>query len=327
MDSPDDSPQIGPADVDREALDEKGTPLALLIKELGVELGPDSDSDAPTEGWRVLRRHRGVATLLGRPLSPEGHRWRLARIEPNGRAGMVRVHPDTAMLQPSRAERRRPLEFRWPALMNTVGDLEDFAIDIVNTGSTRWFPNQDSFHVIGVFTEPGVTGFDFGWVGSGTPRAVPLDPQEYARAPIHIDSAVWGGLEPGDYDLHPIMTGLSLRGDTPLRVTVSADMITRHGTQVGRSRRTAEERRESIEAQIGQLRSLISAGASLTALAETVAMANNDEDAHARIMDLCRCDEHAAQTIYESSLRVLRPGNKGALQQQIEELTHHLERF
>jgi len=326
MDSPGDSPQIGSVDVDRDALNQKGAQLAQLIEDLGFELDTESASGAPTDGWRVLRHPSGRTTLLGAPVSSEGDSWRLATVQPDIEAGIVRVHPETTRLRPSRADRRRPLELRWPALMDTGSDLEDFTIDIFNVGSTRWLPNDDTFHVIGVFTKPDVTHFDYGVVNSGKSKAVPLDPQEYARVPIHIDPKAWADLEPGNYDLHTVLIGLDLHGTVPLRVGVSAEMIARHVARAPRPRRTVTERRRSVETQVDQIRSLISAGASLAPLAQAVSASATDEDALARIRDLLACDEQTAQAIYGSSLRVLRPGNAATLQQQIDELTRHLDK-
>ncbi|GAA1181023.1 hypothetical protein [Nesterenkonia xinjiangensis] len=326
MDSPDNSPQIGSVDVERDALNKGGAQLAQLIEDLGFKLDTESASGAPTDGWRVLRRHAGRATLLGTPISSEGDSWRLATVQLDTGAGIVRVHPETARLRPSRADRRRPLELRWPALMETGSDLEDFAIDIVNVGSTRWLPNDDTFYVIGIFTKPGVTSFDYGVVSSGSSKAVPLDPQEYARVPIHIDPKTWADLEPGNYDLHTVLIGLNLHGTVPLRVSVSAEIIARHVARAPRPRRTVAERRRSVESQIDQLRSLISAGASLAPLAQAVSSSATEEDALVRIRDLLVCDEQTAQTIYGSSLRELRPGNAATLQQQIDELARHLDK-
>lgn len=325
MDAPDDSPQIGSVDVDREVLNERGTRLAQLIEELGLELATESASDAPTDGWRVLQRHTGGVTLLGAPVGPEGDSWRLANVAPDNGIRIVHIQPNTARLRPSRAERRRPLELRWPTVMQTGGDLEDFAIDIVNTGSTRWLPNEDTFHVLGTFAKPGVENFSFGWARSDKPEAVPLDPQDYARASIHINPAVWAGLEPGDYDLHAILTGLDLRAAAPLRVKVTAEMIARHSPQAPQPQRTLAEHRASVESQIRKLDGLLSAGASVANLAQTVAAAPTDEDALSRIRDLIVCDEQTARAIYGASLRVLRPGNAITLQHQIDVLTQYLE--
>ena len=103
----------------------------------------------------------------------------------------------------------------------------EFAVDIVNTGDTRWRPDGDGFLVVGTFTAPGVADAGFGWAALGQGRAVPLDPGEYARVPVSIDGAAWKQLKPGPHDLRALLVDLGLTSVTPLRVDLDAETIAR----------------------------------------------------------------------------------------------------
>lgn len=72
---------------------------------------------------------------------------------------------------------------------------------------------------LALLIEPGVTGFDYGWVGSGTSPAAALEPQECTRVPVRIDPHVWSSLTPGECDLHPLLRPLNLHR-TPPTITI-----------------------------------------------------------------------------------------------------------
>ncbi|WP_194421739.1 hypothetical protein [Microbacterium abyssi] len=322
MEPTDESPQLGDADVDREALAADGADLAALAEELGVQIDEQSAQGAPVDRWRVVKHHHSAGSiLLGAPTDLENKSWRVAYVQTRAADAMIRVHPDVMPLRASRSERRRGLMLRWPETMTTRQVADDFFIDIVNAGHSRWIPDGDGFQAVGVFTEPGVTAFSFGWASSGGHRAVPLDPGDYARVPVTVNSATWATLEPGEHDLHAILTGLDLRTDRPLRLDVSAEQIARHRALSPRHSLQPTERRRMIDAQITQTRAMITAGASLTRIAEAIATAETDREAVTRITQLLDCGEDGAQSIYDSPLRELRAGNAPSLESRIAELT------
>lgn len=91
-------------------------------------------------------------------------------------------------MRASLADRRRGLALRWPAAVRRDAAPDAFAVDIVNTGDVRWEPDGDSFHVMGTAGEPGDGTVSLGWASMGGMRAVPLDPGEYARVPVQVNS-------------------------------------------------------------------------------------------------------------------------------------------
>ncbi|MFE6735914.1 hypothetical protein [Microbacterium sp. NPDC057650] len=304
MDIRDDSPQVGPADVDEDALRERGVALVELITELGVRLDDSSAEDAPRGGWRVLRRYATGAAVIGAPAEPEGRAWRVAHVGAHPES-VVMVQPDPMPLRPSRVERRQGLELRWPTVMTSSPSRDDFVVDIVNTGSARWESDADGFHVVGVFTEPGATRFSFGWVSSSQHKAVPLDPGEYARVGVSINPGAWDNLEAGTYDLHAVLVSLGLRTLHPLTVELTADLLSRK--RAARSHTSPVNRRRMLDQQIEQARAQISASQSLDLVFHAVMTANTDDDAITGISRALSVDEQCAASIYHSPLQALSP--------------------
>lgn len=325
MDAPDDSPQIGRAEVDRAALSEVGVSLTELAIELGVELDAALD-DIPQDGWRVLRRQADDSIILGAPTDSDGEWWRFALVRSETGTTIARVLPDIARLRPSRVQRRAGLELRWPAIVEGEVDSDAFVIDVVNVGEQLWTPDRDdSFHTVGVLTPQGVTTFAFGWVSSGHQRAVPLGPGEYARLSLIIDRTAWADLQPGPHDLHAVLPELNLRSPQPLRVDLTAEVIAQHQVRATHQLRDADQRRQSLEDRIGHLSARLYASEAFTALAEAVATARSDEEALALIGTVLDRDRNAAQSVYHSPLSEFRPGNADVLRRQIEELTQRLD--
>lgn len=315
------SPQIGVTDVDADALVGAGVVLSVLVDELGARLDDSSAGDALTQGWRLLTETAAGPRLLGSPVDGKGSRWRLAYVHGEAGEAVVSVHPDVAPLRASQAERARGLELRWPALMHEGGEAGDFVIDIVNTGEERWLPSDDGFLVAGVFTAPGVADYYFGWASAGQPRAVALDPGEYARVPVSLQSSNWSALEPGWHDLQAVLVGLGLRASSPLAVELSAETIARHRERSSTHTATPEQRRRSIDTQIAQLNAWLIAGNRVRDLAAAVSASSSDDDAIARITRALDVDEAQARSIYNVPLRELSPSKTAALQRNIAEHT------
>ncbi|HXH36061.1 MAG TPA: hypothetical protein VNJ54_16905 [Plantibacter sp.] len=325
MDSMDDRPQIGRADIDRESLSEPGTTLTALIEALGFELDLASSEGAPDNGWRVLRRQVDDTFILGAPVSEDQKTWRVALRRSEERSSLVSVHPEPAKLRPSAAERRKGLELRWPGFTDDiagVGDLDDLVVDIVNTSDTMWMPNEDSFDALGVLTEPGVSDFGVSWMSSRRPPAVPLGPDEYARIPVHLDGhAVSTHTTPGWYDLHVVIVELGLRTAEPLRVELTAELIARHAARLQRTRPDAAAQRRWLDRRIAGLQAQLTASDSLVDIARAVVEAASDQDAIARIANILGCTTDDAQAIYHAPMQMLSPKSAGRLTRQIRALT------
>jgi hypothetical protein len=307
MDLSDDAPQVGPADVDRDALGERGIPLTALIAELGVELDASSASDAPPDGWRVLKRYPSGALVIGAPADRFGSTWRVAHVEAHAAGSVTIVQPDPMPLRPSRAERRRGLQLRWPALMTSGSAPDDFVVDIVNTSPARWQPDGDGFNVVGVFTDSGSTDVSFGWATSSQQKSVPLDPGEYARVPVSINPGVWSTLEPGTYDLHAVLVSLGLRTVQPLSIDLSAEAISRNQKRGTRPLASPASRRRMLDQEVERIQAQIRASHSLDRVVDAVMTAETDDDAIADIGRVLRVDANLAASIYHSALRDLSP--------------------
>lgn len=326
MDARDDVLQIGFVEVDRHALAGSGTRLTDLAAELEARLDPVSSADAQNDGWRIVRRQSGGPIVLGAPADEEGRTWRLAQVSGDSAGRVVTLHPDPQRLRPGRAERRRGLELRWPSFLADVDESETYVVDVVNAGGTRWVSSGDTFHAVGAFTKPGITEFSVSWGGLQLQNAVPLDPGDYARVIVDVESAAWSQLEPGEYDLHALLVDLDLRSSTPLRVRVSAEMIDTRRTRAHGRGQTPEERRGSFDDRIARLRARIMASSSLVAVAEAVADARTDADALGRISALLGCDDAQADAVYHSALRELHPGNAPIFERQIDNLVRMRDR-
>lgn len=325
MDVSDDSPQLGRADVDREALEATGVSLADLADELAAAVDSASAVDAPSEGWRVLRRHPAGSIFIGAPIDSEGLNWRVAQAELGTPRAIIRVHPDVLQLRPSRAERRRGLQLSWPSIIRADGG--PYAIDVVNVGNSPWTANGDSFHAVGVFSKPGEKNTGFTWTFLGHGEAVPLGPGDYARVPVTIDPSWWGRLEPGTYELSAVLVDLGLRAPQPLLVTLSSETIAGQRAKTRQRQQSPDDRRRSLDARAAEMRALMTAGDSLVPLATALAEAGDEADALERIMAALECDSAAAQAIYRAPLRELLPGNAPVLRQRLEQLEQHDRRI
>ena len=321
MDFSDDAPMVGPADVDAEALAERGVPLAELIAALGVSLDQASATDAPRDGWRVLKRYQSGAMVIGAPTDPTAAMWQVAHLDAPNAGAVVMVQPDPMPLRPSRAERRRGLELRWPAVVTDNPAASGYFVDIVNTGSSRWESDADGFYVVGAFTNPGSTAFSFGWIESSQHRPVPLDPGEYARVPVSINPGTWNSLEPGAYDLQAVLVSLGLRTIHPLQVEVSAELIAHYRRQNARSHSTPERRRRALDPQIERVRAQIAASDSLDRVVGAVATSQSDDDAITSIGHILKLDGDLARSVYHSSFSELHPSRGAQRERQLEHLS------
>jgi hypothetical protein len=322
MDFTDDSPQLGQADVNRDALAERGVPLAELIAELGATLDDSSAEYAPRDGWRVISRYPTGAVLIGAPVDPGDGVWRVAHVE--ARAGsVVMVQPEPMPLRPSRAARRRGLELRWPTVMTSSPSRGDFVVDIVNTGSARWESDTEGFYVAGAFTDPGSTDFSFGWMATNQHKAVPLDPGEYARVAVSINPGTWTTMEAGTHDLHAVLVSLGLRTLKPLSVEITTDLISQK--QAARTHPSPASRRRMLDQQIEQVHTQASASHSLDRVVQAVMSAQTDDDAIARISHLLAVDEQRAASVYHSPLQALSP-NSGRRDQHLAHLIAERDR-
>lgn len=310
MELADDSPQLGHVTVDRWALDEPGMPLRELAASLGLLVGDDEAGEAPVAGWRTLRRD-GDSVILGAPAASAGE-WHLAQGRLSDAQPSLSVHDDPVRLRPSRAERRRGLELRWPSLATTDDPVTSgFVVDIVNAGAERWRPDGDSFLVMGGIVTSDEQGFSFGYMSSGMPAAVPLDPGEYARTRVTVGVDVWARLEPGSYRLHAVLVELNLRAE-PLPITVTAEQIDRARAAAPDPARSRRAEQGWLERQIAELRAAMAAREVLPAIAEVVAREASHQEAVARIADVLSCDLEAARGVYGMPLSEIGADDSGS---------------
>jgi hypothetical protein len=320
MEFSDDDPQLGPADVDRAALSGPGIPLLSLALQLDLDLDVGSAADAPVDGWRILKRQGDGHALIGAPADHDGTRWRTAQVDASSPGSLVHVHSDSLALRPSRAERRRGLELRWPVHVLDPSGETGFVIDVVNTGDSRWVPNGDAFQIVGSFSAPGEDEHYVGGDRLPMTSASPLDPGEYARVRVSIPQGAWDAVEPGPYDLHALLLPLNLHSPAPFEVILSADTIDSYRALAHRAPMPGSLRRHA-KRHLAELRAQLAAGASLDAIADAVAEADSDEDAIARLADLLDVGVAAATAVYDAPLRALRPGNAPQLRRTIEDVT------
>ena len=310
MERDDDSPRLGHVTVERRALDEPGMPLRELAASLGLTVDEDDAADAPGDGWRMLRRDAD-SVILGAPAASAGD-WHLAQAGLSEPQPTLSMHGDALRLRPSRAERRRGLELRWPSLATTDDPVTSgFVVDIVNVGAERWRPDGDSFLVMGGIVTSDEQGFSFGYMSSGMPAAVPLDPGEYARTRVRVGVDVWAGLEPGSYRLHAVLVELNL-GAEPLPITVTAEQIDRARAAAPEPTRSRRAEQGWLERQIAELRAAMAAREVLPAIAEIVAREASHEGAVARIADVLSCDLEAARGVYGMPLSVIGADDSGS---------------
>lgn len=312
--------QIGDVDVEDAGLQAPGASLDDIAATLGLSPDDFVGDDLPDTGWRILARHENGFCAVGAPTDSTGLTWRVASIGPRG-SRRVHVASETLPLRPSRADRRRGLILRWPTVM-TEGELHDeFVVDIVNAGESRWIPNGDSFLVVGAFVHPGATEYSFGWAQSQASPAFPLDPGEYARVRVSINLGEWRGLEPGEYDLRAHLIGLGLHPDQPLRVSVTREQVDARKSQGGGNRISSADEKRMIDAEIQRVELTAAAMESSAIVIAAIASATSDDDAIDALSVALNCDRDAAQTIFHLPLRELRATKHATYTETIAELT------
>jgi hypothetical protein len=325
--------QVGPVEVGAEVVHADGRPLVELVKELAVPVA-EAEAEAvvaagaPADGWRVLHSREGYA-LIGAPTPEDRQVWRLAQISPaaDGAQPLLQPHEEAVRLRPGRSERRRGLELRWPPGLtrpdSAALDADDdpaFAIDIVNVGDTTWKPDGVGFHAVGVVAASGATDFAFTSTSYGQGRAVALDPGEYARVPVTIDSGSWARLEPGRHDLHAVLVDLGLPAPSPLPIQVSAAWIARHRTPPRERHVDPGTRRRQQEQEIRRLSAQLAAAESLDPLIEALRPVTTRREALTTIAHLLECDLASAELIWMTSLGELMPLATPSLRTRLDEL-------
>ncbi|MDD9153332.1 hypothetical protein PUY80_12215 [Plantibacter flavus] len=317
----DDAPRIGDLEVDGDALTGDGTTLSELADELACGIDETTTAEAPSDGWRVLRRLESGAVYLGSPVDADHRTWRVAQVHPGEQPPVVRVHPDTLLVRPSRAERRQGLVLRWPSFVEEIADPMQLVIDVVNLGHSRWSPEGDSFHAIGALTEPGEVTFGFAWMSSAQQRAVPLEPGEYARIPVHVqDRATPTELRQGPCDLHVVVVELGLRLAEPLRVELTAEMIARQVAKRNRHRPDAASERRALDRQIDDERVRVDARRSWAAIADVIGSTMSENESIARIAAVLDCTTEQAASVYDSSLRAVGRADADRRDEQLQDL-------
>lgn len=306
MTSSADRPQIGPVDVDPAALRQEGSDLDVALASLGLESTAGAAAGTPIQGWRVLRGDTTSGLVLGAPVDERGEAWRIAQVRPardGAGSPSVTVHPDTFPLRPSRAERSRGLALRWPEVTRSEPDLDRLAIDVINTGDSRWRPNGDSFHVVGTLQRQGEKqgAYFFAFVGGADP-AFPLDAGEYVRVRVTIDANQWRDLQPGRYQLNATLAQLGVRAESPLELELTEELIERHRPRPTRSGPPTDQRPAMME-RLEMIRGLLAARENLGALVEIITTASSDDDARQNIQELLDCPPSVADAIYSAPLR------------------------
>ncbi|MRG60114.1 hypothetical protein GE115_09555 [Agromyces sp. CFH 90414] len=305
-----DMPQIGPIDVEPDVIAAKGEPLDVLLARLGapapnpVDNGPDDTEPVPSDGWRVLDDRHGF--VLGAPADGDGARWRVARLDVSSDAlagGRLHVYPDQHALRPSRRNRGRGLELRWPEVTRSDPDLDHLWIDVVNTGDERWIPNGDGFYVTATLVGPGRDGGSFAFVaGREGESAVPLDPGEHGRVRARLAMSGLDDLEPAEYEVHAWLMDLSIRTSEPLRVQLTPEWIARRRAEAA-PRRPPPDERAHLESRLAMLRAMVAARAQLPQIVELLLEPSPDRGASIdRIAELLGCSPADARGVYMMSL-------------------------
>jgi hypothetical protein len=317
-----DHPQIGAVDVDPAALELAGERLAELADRFGFEVDPAPD--APHGGWRLIAQ-RDAQVVFGAPVDDATTRWRLASGDAR-RGGRLSVHPQEMPLRPSRAARGRGLELRWPASAN-AGERFDpalAAVDVVNAGDARWYPNGDSFYVAGAMARAGKHdgGVSIAYVSGQHGPAFALDPGEYARVRVHLQPQDRREFEPGTYEVHAVLIDLGLWTPEPMRVDLSAADIAANQPAPPPS---ASSSREQLASRRGMLRVLMNAHERFDELTDIIVESSSDDAACARVEALLDCTPDLAQTVL--STRLLRFGRtqQSRLADELRDLERALE--
>ncbi|MDN4598603.1 hypothetical protein [Leifsonia virtsii] len=322
----DTAPQIGPYDVERSALALDGERLQALLTRIGAptETLPPA---TPDDGWRVLAEApTGEGSLLlGHPADPARSLWHLAHVSGTEPA-RVTVQPDPQPLRRSVAERRAGLAIRWPAITRELLDVDALAVDIVNEGAERWFPDDDSFYATASLVPAGGSsggGFFFAWA-SGQDRPLPLDPGDYLRVHARIDSSQWRDAQPGPYLIHAFTPTLRLTTAEPLRIELTPELIAAHRPSPHRAPPPAGHERQATEDRLRILHAYRAARDRFPELVDAIRDARDDQAALARIAELLHITDDAAQAVYNLQLRRLRIGPQDLLAIETEALEQRL---
>ncbi|MEV8214653.1 hypothetical protein [Leifsonia sp. NPDC077715] len=326
----DTAPQLGQHDIDRATLSERGTSLAALLAELGLDVvvPPDAPPDAPPDGWRVLTpgEPEGASMLLGTPARDDGSAWRVA--QPSGATGgpaQLNVHPDILPLRPSVAERRAGLVLRWPTVTRDLLDVDALAVDIVNEGAERWMPSGDGLPAFAALVPVGSESapYFFGFtVGSDLP--VPLDPGEYRRTLARVDASSWERLHPGPHRVTAFSPFLRLTSPETLTIHLTAEVIAAHRRQPAHSVPEPQRPRELAEERLRIVRAMRVGRDAFPRLADAIRDLRDDERALSRIQDILGCAYDEAQAVYNLQLRRARVGYPDVLALEIEALEQEL---
>lgn len=232
MEPLDENPEIGPISIDPGSLEREGIELDELIPHLHLEESGDRPADTPSRGWRVLTTNEGAVEAIGAPADGDGRSWRLGQIvraRADSATARLSLHPASFPIRPSRKDRAGGLALRWPNVTLSEPDIDRLAIDIVNSQEERWYPQGDSFAVFAALCRAGdpAAGVSFGYVAGQSP-ALALDHGEYARVRVIIDTNQWDDIEPGPYEIRPILIDLGLHGADPLKIELTEEDIRLH---------------------------------------------------------------------------------------------------
>lgn len=224
-------------------------------------------------------------------------------------------------LSPQSEETLPPLTLRWPAIVTDTPDPDLYVLDVVNIGSGRFVPDaKDSFHVIGTVVPAGSAMTGIGWAVVGQPRALPLDPGEYARLPVMIGSGAWRALAPGAHDVHAVLVGTALRAPV-LRVELSADRLRRRRAEGVKP--DPERRRRLLDEEIARLSAVLEVGPVLAAFIREIAEIPTETEAVEVIARRLAVDETLARSIFATPLRDLHASSSDRLRDSITRSLQH----
>ncbi|MCK6086577.1 hypothetical protein KZX37_09205 [Microbacterium sp. EYE_5] len=163
----------------------------------------------------------------------------------------------------------------------------------------RWEPDGDSFSVVGAVAPLGKDEVYIGWATMGGPRAVPLDPGEYARVPVQIAESSWAGLTPGAYDLHALLVPLRVRSE-PVRIEVSAQTI--EAARMAEDSRNSDRQRRAMEQDLRRQRVILDATSRLPDITAAIDGTATEDEALAAIQARLGVDSAGAHEVFQASV-------------------------